>query len=291
MRRFVATSLIAAAFAITGCSASVDPENDTDQVSAESSEISAWGRKLIGAWEIQKDYEFDFDALVLKSDGTYFTYHDIVCFAAPCDTGSAGTYKLHAPTGGGVIGKIVLRPKGASQITYKTVQGSDGTIKLQRDGAVAKFSSRVNFCVAVEQCAGQPDSVAVRCAAGYHSENTCTETHECSKTCIKDTPTCESATQGGETSCKTAATWKEYASADCASKGLTLGEIAQREMCGGDSSRYVDYKCCPATACTYDDPAKSYVGKSAEECALILFLCTDDRHYFSDACGCGCALN
>lgn len=45
------------------------------------------------------------------------------------------------------------------------------------------------------------------------------------------------------------------------------------------------------SACDFEaDPAKIYVGRSPQECATIRFMCTEDRQYFADACGCGCEL-
>jgi hypothetical protein len=41
-------------------------------------------------------------------------------------------------------------------------------------------------------------------------------------------------------------------------------------------------------SCNYSDPSKTYVGKSAADCARIKFACPDTSTYFADACGCGC---
>jgi hypothetical protein len=38
----------------------------------------------------------------------------------------------------------------------------------------------------------------------------------------------------------------------------------------------------------YSDPARQYVGTSAEACARIRFACAPGTEYFSDPCGCGC---
>lgn len=57
-------------------------------------------------------------------------------------------------------------------------------------------------------------------------------------------PTCEKRTQGGPTSCKPVATWKQYASEDCIASGLNLTEYGVSEDCGGGNSRYVNYVCC-----------------------------------------------
>src|SRR4051794_8902021 len=88
MRHFFAVGLVAAAFALTGCAANTDSSSsDGDQqLGEESSAISGWGKKLVGAWEVQKGSTFDFDDLVLKSDGTYLWHRNIMCKMAPCPT-------------------------------------------------------------------------------------------------------------------------------------------------------------------------------------------------------------
>jgi hypothetical protein len=190
MRHFFATTLIAAAFAVTGCAASSDSDlaNDTELTGEQSSEISAWGRKLIGAWEIQTGYSFEFDDLVLKSDGTYFWHRNIICKTAPCPTDSAGTYTTTAPSWGTVQGKLRLKAKGVPAVDYVVVQGYDGSIKIARGAEYGKFSSRLNYCQVATQCAGQPNDIMIKCAAGYHSEPVCTDTNACSKTCVADVP-------------------------------------------------------------------------------------------------------
>ena len=47
---------------------------------------------------------------------------------------------------------------------------------------------------------------------------------------------------------------------------------------------------CKPPSCDYDDPRKSYVSKSPEQCAAIQFLCAQDYRPFFDDCGCGCEL-
>ena len=42
--------------------------------------------------------------------------------------------------------------------------------------------------------------------------------------------------------------------------------------------------------CDYDSETKSYVSKSQDECSRIQVLCTPDREFFSNECGCGCEL-
>ena len=42
--------------------------------------------------------------------------------------------------------------------------------------------------------------------------------------------------------------------------------------------------------CDYSKPEPKYVGKSADECSRIRFMCELNREYFEDECGCGCKL-
>ena len=41
-------------------------------------------------------------------------------------------------------------------------------------------------------------------------------------------------------------------------------------------------------SCQYDDPQKSYSGKSQDECSRMKFMCIEGTEYFADSCGCGC---
>jgi hypothetical protein len=43
-------------------------------------------------------------------------------------------------------------------------------------------------------------------------------------------------------------------------------------------------------ACDYGDPVRSYVSKSHQVCAMILFQCVEGRRPFFNACGCGCEI-
>ena len=44
------------------------------------------------------------------------------------------------------------------------------------------------------------------------------------------------------------------------------------------------------TKCSYQNEEKSYIGKSAEECSRIKFMCVKEKEYFADECGCGCKM-
>ena len=70
-------------------------------------------------------------------------------------------------------------------------------------------------------------------------------------TCCKPTTpppppprTCETRAEGGDTSCKSVGTWKQYAGEDCAAAGLQLTAYTPVEACGDDSYRFVTYTCC-----------------------------------------------
>jgi hypothetical protein len=250
MRSLFTTSILAAAIALVGCSAGTDHSVDDETTEGASDALSVYGKKLVGAWKVQVPGSFEIDELVLEAGGSWFWHHDIYCFAAPCYTRDEGKRWIgYAPPHGSDLGRLRLVSKTDTR-QYGVVINKDGTITLSRFGASAKFDPIGTYCETVSDCDGQPDLIMVKCAAGYHSERVCDPKIYCSKTCVKDEPTtkCVAASQGGETSCKPDTLWKDYASADCASKGLELGTLATREPCGDGVSRYVDYQCCPTTA-------------------------------------------
>jgi hypothetical protein len=55
---------------------------------------------------------------------------------------------------------------------------------------------------------------------------------------------CTYESQGGETSCKDVATWKQYASDACVAAGKTLTDYSPGVDCGNGNYRYVKYTCC-----------------------------------------------
>jgi hypothetical protein len=63
-------------------------------------------------------------------------------------------------------------------------------------------------------------------------------------------PACTTHEQGGptSTSCKSAETWKLYASQDCTANGKTLTEYTLGTSCGEGVYTGVTYQCCPAEA-------------------------------------------
>jgi hypothetical protein len=46
---------------------------------------------------------------------------------------------------------------------------------------------------------------------------------------------------------------------------------------------------CPAAVCNYEDPTRSYVAQSKDQCALVKFFCAEGEPFFDD-CGCGCTV-
>jgi hypothetical protein len=69
-------------------------------------------------------------------------------------------------------------------------------------------------------------------------------------------PTCVTkSSQGGSSSCMPAATWKQYASDDCAATGATLTGYSPDEACGDGNSRSVKYTCCSSEAAPPVSPA------------------------------------
>lgn len=60
-------------------------------------------------------------------------------------------------------------------------------------------------------------------------------------------PACFGDAQGGPTSCKSSATWKDYAAAECKAKGFALTAIGYAEECGKDLYRWSKFECCDAT--------------------------------------------
>ena len=73
---------------------------------------------------------------------------------------------------------------------------------------------------------------------------------------------CENEEQGGDTSCKPAATWKQYAGEACEQKGLHMTAYTPVDKCGDDSYQLVKYTCCKST--TPPPPTTPPPGQSCE---------------------------
>jgi hypothetical protein len=87
----------------------------------------------------------------------------------------------------------------------------------------------------------------------YATSGACGETGEgfqfvkftcCGSAPVTPPATCETQQQGGDTSCKPTAVWKQYAGEACAATGLALTAYSPFEACGDDSYRMVKYTCC-----------------------------------------------
>jgi hypothetical protein len=284
MRRFFATTLIAAAFAVTGCSASVDSEttDDDDVIEQSSDELTAYGKKLVGAWTLQKEQWFEFDDLVLKSDGTYFSSKNIVCITTPCNPiRQAGKFKVAAPAYSGAKGRLRLYVGTTLVGSYKILKIDTNLLKLQKGTETpGQFANRHDtFCQMPTDCAGQPNDIMIKCAGGYHSEAVCTETSTCSKTCVADLPACKKTGCSGTvcsdknviTTCEFKPVYACYATAIC--------ERGEDGACGWRKTKTLDSCVC--------EKGKRYVG-TPDSCKLIRFVCNAGETMFSDAKGCGC---
>jgi len=58
--------------------------------------------------------------------------------------------------------------------------------------------------------------------------------------------TCSGGSDGSDTSCKSIASWREYAIEACARQNQSLTEIAYADNCGPELYRYMKFVCCSA---------------------------------------------
>lgn len=58
---------------------------------------------------------------------------------------------------------------------------------------------------------------------------------------------CKTDVMGSDSSCKDAATWKQYSYEACKSAGLELNAYSPYDSCGEGLYRYVKYECCGAS--------------------------------------------
>jgi hypothetical protein len=127
--------------------------------------------------------------------------------------------------------------------------GSTGTGGLDGGGATA--------CDAYTNAAG---AVCKRCvdASGVVLSD------ECPPPPPQPPESCTKINDGGPSSCKDAATWKQYGAAACAGMGLTLSDIAYGTPCGANYQDVV-YVCCGTAAptCSVDVDA---LGNSCTTC-------------------------
>jgi hypothetical protein len=290
MRSFFAVSLVAAAFVFTGCSVQSGTTTDDENAVGEADEaLTAYGKSLIGAWS-KIDGDVDLDKLVLRADGTFIWQHNIYCIKAPCPTRDEGKFIAYKPSSGSTQGRVRLIGKEFGTRQYSVTKGTDGTIKLGRYGASGKFENVQNWCQQPTDCAGQIQTVAVKCASGSKAVDVCTETNSCSKTCEPTVKPCVVSGCSGqicaESDMISTCEWREeyacYKTAIC-ERGTdgTCGwrKTTELESCLLGGGTKCDF---------YADPTKRYVGTSPEACMTMRFLCEEGTHYFSDSCGCGC---
>jgi hypothetical protein len=112
-------------------------------------------------------------------------------------------------------------------------------------------------------------------------------------------PTCVTKSHGGSSSCQPDATWKQYASDDCAATGAILTGYSPYHDCSDGSSRDVQYTCCPPEAAppppacetktqgssSSCKPAVIWKQYASEDCAATGATLTDYSPY--DDCGDG----
>jgi hypothetical protein len=160
----VVASLAFSTFAVTGCAADTDPADsaeDAEDVGVSESELSSFGKTLVGKYEWRAGDSggfVDFESLELKANGTYAAKAEsdkIVCVRFPCTLPESGTWSTFRSGG---KWKLRVRPQGAPTRSYFASKSND-QLTLSRLGATT-----VLFQLGANTCAN------VRCAAGTHCE-------------------------------------------------------------------------------------------------------------------------
>lgn len=288
--RSIFALLAAASLVFSGCAAQSAAEGEDEIVGDADEALTSYGASLVGAWRVMDGYSLDLNELVLKADGTFIWHHNIFCVKAPCPTRDEGKFIAYKPAAGSVQGRVRLVGKEFGVRQYVVVKGFDGTIKLSRYGNTAKLENIGNWCGQPTDCAGQTSTIMIKCAGGYHSVDVCTETSSCSKNCVKDEPkpaACVVTGCSGQicadsarfTTCEFRPEYACYKTAIC--------ERDAAGACGFRKTAALT-KCLTGSTCSLDDPTKTYVGTSPEQCTLIRFVCAEGKTYFSNDCGCGC---
>jgi eight-cysteine-cluster-containing protein len=141
-----------------GCAVDADRSSDEGDVSEAEGALSAYGHKLVGAFETL-DGASDFDKIVLKSDGTYFAVETIYCITAPCPARrDEGKFIGYKPAKSGYLGGLRLVSKTTGKSTYYRVSLGEAntSFKLSRDGKTFfKYESVTSFCQTTKDCSGQ----------------------------------------------------------------------------------------------------------------------------------------
>lgn len=188
MRSFLAACFVAS-FALTGCAVDVDREDgETEGDTTENAgALSTYGEKLVGAYET-KVGSADFDKIVLKSDGTYFTTKTIYCITTPCDPiREDGKFIGYRPVAGSFIGALRLIPKKGKTVQYKVSLGvANESFKLARGTSkFVPYTSVDTYCQAATDCAGQ-SYITPKCL-GY---KTCGADNKCGYKCGTEPTKC-----------------------------------------------------------------------------------------------------
>lgn len=189
MRKFIA---LFAALSLAGCAVNVaERGDDGEDFSSESADaLSAYGDSLTGAYST-KAPDFDFDKLVLKGDGTYFTSKTIECFTMPCDPiRDEGKFIGYKPSKGSSTGGLRLISKSGTSTYYRVSLGTaHESLKLSRDAGKTyrEFTSVGTYCTENADCAGQ--SYAHIMCVGYA---TCSaDTNKCGWKCGTEPKKCD----------------------------------------------------------------------------------------------------
>jgi len=142
----------------TGCAVNADHGDDESSVSESEGALSAYGQKLVGAFETT-DMGSEFDKIVLKSDGTYFSTETIFCITTPCDPiRDEGRFIGYKPSKAGYLGGLRLTSKKTGKSTYYRVSlgAANESFKLSRDGKTFfAYTSIASYCQTTADCGGQ----------------------------------------------------------------------------------------------------------------------------------------
>lgn len=189
MRALIASSLfVASALVLGGCAVQgVDHEDDEVVSSEVAGALSAYGKSLVGAYQTA-DMASDFDNIVLKSDGTYFSTETVYCIKAPCEPlRDEGKFIGYKPRSGKYVGGLRLVSKTGKSTYYKVVLGAEGVgFKLSRDGkAWFKYETVPSYCQQASDCGGQ-SYAHIMCVGSA----TCTAENRCGWKCGTGT-TCD----------------------------------------------------------------------------------------------------
>lgn len=191
MRAFLAACFVAS-FALTGCAVNVDrddaeSEGDTTE---NAGALSAYGEKLVGAFNTTSTAA-DFDNIVLKSDGTYFSTKTIWCIKAPCEPlRDEGKFIGYKPQKGSFLGGLRLLSKTTGKTTHYRVSlgAANESFKLAKSGTSTfhKYESVGTYCQAAADCGGQ-SYITPKCL-GY---KTCEADNKCGYRCGVEPKACD----------------------------------------------------------------------------------------------------